>query len=96
MKIKIREIEVKIDKSLEKKLKKYSYTPEKAVKKILSDKIERWLWEAINNREREEREKRELKKIACKRCGGIPVTSYVTHLAAMDWGKICKCKKPLE
>lgn len=36
-----------------------------------------------------------IRSCLCKKCGGVPVHSWITAMMASSWGKRCKCPKTL-
>gem|GEM_PF-4319658 len=42
--------------------------------------------------ELEKETNKSIKKMLCKKCGGVVIRSYMRYLASVSYGKRCRCK----
>jgi len=87
-KVKVNISEIELDKELVDKIKKLGHTPQSAISEVLESK----LWRAVNRTERDEEQKRYVKRnIACKKCGKIKVSGWSSGMLSQQYGR-CDCK----
>jgi len=59
---------------------------------VLKQVVKERLAEERENKWKHDFQAKEFKKMTCKKCGGIPVYSWVSSMAAKAYGKECRCK----
>lgn len=59
--------------------------------KILKQVVKQIQEDKKDEAEAEKNSREACKRIACKKCGGIKVHSWITSMIAKSYGKECKC-----
>jgi len=80
--------QIEISDKLAKQLKDKGININKFVNDLIEEKIKR----KLRGIECSEKNYEVMKNKACKTCGGIKVSSWITGIMSKNWGKRCTCK----